>query len=387
MIKYLIWLQECLGFASVRAIKAIEYFKCAENIYKASEKDRKNAKIFTTHELEKLRTMSLQNAEKVISDCRENNIEIIGFGDEKYPYSLSMISDAPLVIYVKGDLPITEEIPTICIVGPRSVTEKGKKSAYSLSFRLALAGFTIVSGGALGTDTYAHAGALKAQGKTLLCLGCGIMYDYLSENKKLRETVSQNGCLVSEYPPFYPPSRYTFPQRNRIMSALSLGTVIIEAKKKSGGLITARHALEQGKDVFVIPGPIGEKEYEGSNLLLRDGAKPLIDTMDIFGEYIYRFPDKINIEKAFSKSPIDKKSSKPSNNVTDEKNLQNNQKNLPETLSKNAKIVYNHLDKQKFLPEDISVDDLLDTELISALTELEMEFLIRAIPGGMYELV
>ncbi len=387
MIKYLIWLQECLGFASVRAIKAIEYFKTAQSIYNASEADRKNAKIFTKHELQKMSDTSLENAEKIIRECRDNDIEIVGFGNEKYPYSLSVIDDAPLVIYLKGDLSVVAQRPTICIVGPRNVTEKGKKSAYSLSFRLALAGFTVVSGGAIGTDTYAHAGALKAEGKTLLCLGCGIMYDYLSENKRLRETVSQNGCLISEYPPFYPPSRYTFPQRNRIMSALSLGTVVVEAKKKSGGLITARHALEQGKDVFVIPGPVAEPEYEGSNLLLRDGAKPLIDTMDIFEEYIYRFPNKIDVERAFSKPIIDKEPVKNSSNLDCKEKIQKNQKKLPETLSKNAKIVYNYLDKQKFLPEDISVDDLSDTELISALTELEMEFLIRAIPGGMYELV
>ncbi len=384
MIEYLIWLQECLGYASTRGVLAIKHFKTAENIYKSSEEERKSAKIFTKHELEKLRTVPLSNVNKIICDCKENDIEIIGFGDEKYPYSLSVIEDAPLVLYLKGKLPSVEEIPAICIVGPRNVTEKGKKSAYSLSFRLASSGFTVVSGGAVGTDTYAHAGALKAEGKTLLCLGCGIMYDYLSENKRLRETVSQNGCLISEYPPFYPPSRYTFPQRNRIMSALSLGTVVVEANLKSGALITARHALEQGKDVFVIPGPVGEKAYEGSNLLLRDGAKPLIDTMDIFGEYIYRYPDKIDIEKAFSKPIIDKK---PITDSTKVECQEKNQKNLPETLSKNAKIVYNYLDKQKFLPEDISVESLSDTELISALTELEMEFLIKSIPGGMYELV
>lgn len=387
MKKYLIWLQECLGYASVRGVLALKYFGSAENIFTASEKERKSAGIFTKGELEKLRTVSLDNTQKIINDCKENDIKIIGFGDKEYPYSLSVIDDAPLVLYLKGNLLPGEEIPTICVVGPRKVTENGKKSAYSLSFRLASAGFTVVSGGAIGTDTYAHAGTLKAEGKTILCLGCGIMYDYLNENKKLRETVAQNGCLVSEYPPFHPASRYTFPQRNRIMSALSLGTVVIEAPSKSGALITARYALEQGKDVFVIPGPISDNAYEGSNSLLRDGAKPLIDATDIFSEYLYRFADKLDIEKAFSKPIIDKKPIKKSQDTSCKEKIQKNEKILPETLSKNAKIVYNYLDKQKFLPEDISVDALSDTELISALTELEMEFLIKAIPGGMYELV
>lgn len=387
MIRYLIWLQLCLGYATTRAIKAIKYFGNAESIYNATKEMREKSGCFTKSELKKLSCVSISKADEIIEQCRKNDIKTIGYRESEYPYSLSVLEDAPLVIYVKGDLPTLEEIPTICIVGPRKVSDEGRIAAYSLSFRLAAAGFTVISGGALGCDTYAHAGALKASGKTVLCLGCGILSDYLPENAPLREAVLQNGCLISEYPPYVNASRYTFPQRNRIMSALSLSTVVVEAPLKSGALITARHALEQGREVFVIPGPINNPQFEGSNALLRDGARPLLSTMDIFGEYIYRFPDKIDIEKAFLKSPIDKKPLKSPQKQTDIKNLQKKQKNLPETLSKNAKIVYNHLDKQKFLPEDISVESLSDTELISALTELEMEFLIRAIPGGMYELV
>lgn len=368
-----------LGTANPRAIKALNYFSSAENIFKSSPEDRAKSKIFTKRELDKLNSVALSEALKIMAECKENGIEIIGFGSKKYPYCLSVLEDAPIVLYVKGEMPDFDNIPTICIVGPRKVSDYGKKAAYSLSYRLSASGFTVISGGAVGTDTYAHAGALKAGGKTVLCMGCGIMSDYLPENKKLRDAVSNSGCLLSEYPPFHEANRYTFPVRNRIMSALSLGTVVIEAPLKSGALITARHANEQGRDVFVVPGSPKNKEYEGSNALLRDGAKPLLDVSDIFSEYIVRFPDKINVEKAFANSPITE------TNQNKEENIKKIQKNLPETLSNEAKIVYNSLDKQIFFPEDISVLHLSNGQLMSILTELEMEFLIKSLPGGKYE--
>ncbi len=378
MIKYLIWLQQALGYGNARAVKAIEYFGGAHNIFCASEEKRKDSGVFTAKDLKSLAETSITITNKIISDCDDNDIKIIGFGEQGYPYCLSVIENPPLVLYVKGELLSFDDIPSICIVGPRNVSEFGKKAAYSLAYRLAKSGITIVSGGALGTDTFAHLGALKADGKTVLCLGCGIMDNYLSENKQLRENVSNKGCLISEYPPFAKPSKFTFPMRNRILSALSLGTVVIEAGEKSGALITARHANEQGRDVFVIPGSPKQKEYIGSNALLRDGAKPLLDASDIFNEYIMRFPDKINIEKAYSEPIITHKKS------VQNTNKEKNQKNLNETLSKEAKIVYNCLDKQKFYPDEIKDTGLTSEQVLSALIELEMEFLIKALPGGMY---
>ena len=382
MTKYLIWLQTALGQGSVRALKALSLFGNAENIYKADLNERKSSRIFTKKDLENLSKTTIDDALKIINECNENHIRIVAIGDIDYPYCLSVLEDAPLVIYVKGDLPDFEKTPSICIVGPRKVTEGGKKAAYSLSFRLAAAGFTVVSGGAVGSDTYAHAGALKANGKTVLVMGCGICNDYLSKNAPLRDAVSKSGCLISEYPPFTPASKFTFPVRNRLLSALSDGTVVIEAPKRSGALITAHHAIDQGKDVFVVPGGVKAKEFEGSNALLRDGAKPILDISDILGEYIYRFPDKIDVQRAISCSPIGVKKETEPQNI---KKIEKIEKNLPETLSKEAKIVYNYLDKQKFLPEELDVPELSAGELLSALTELEMEFIIKAIPGGMYE--
>ena len=230
----------------------------------------------------------------------------------------------------------------------------------------------IVSGAALGADTCAHKGTLSAGGKTIAVLGCGICCDYLPENRELRNLISKNGCLISEYPPFAQATKYSFPIRNRIISALSLGTVVIEASLKSGSLITARLANEQGRDVFVIPGNPTLDNYKGSNSLLRDGAIPLLDSSDIFNQYISFFPEHIDIERAFAKE--------------NEKNSKNNEKNLKLDLSNEAKIVYNNLNKEKFTVDDLLNLNLSDDALFTALTELEIEGVIKALPGGMYEI-
>ena len=376
---YLIWLQLALGAGNIRAIKALQYFKNAKNIYNADLKERIKSKVFTKNELLKLQNTKLTEAEQIVKVCKDNGIDMIAYGTKGYPHCLSVIDNPPLVLYVKGDFPDFDNIPAISIVGPRKVSDFGKKAAFSLAFRLASSGITVVSGGALGTDTYAHAGALKSGNRTALLMGCGILADYLKENANLRNAVCEKGCLISEFPPHTPAGKHTFPIRNRLIAALSLATVVIEAGKKSGALITAKYAYEQGRDVFVIPGMPNKKEYEGSNALFRDGAKPLIDASDIFNEYIVRFPDKINIEKAYKNRIL------PDKKPDTEKKTKNSEKNLNETLSKEAKIVYNYLDKQKFFPDDISGTELSPQQILSALTELEMEFLIRALPGGMYE--
>ena len=382
-MKYLVWFSLVMGVGNIRAMKALDYFGSAQNIYNATENERLGSKIFTKEEISRLGKISLSKASDIIADCIKSDIEIIGIFDKRYPTSLSVIDNPPLVLYIKGEFPDFNNTPALSVVGPRKVSDFGKKAAYSLSFRLARAGFIIVSGGALGCDTYAHAGALKSGGITVLVMGCGIDAEYLIKNKPLRDEVAKRGCLISELPPKAPVTKYSFPVRNRIISALSLGSVVVEAPERSGSLITARLANEQGRDVFVIPGSPDKEEYKGSNALLRDGAKAVLDLSDIFTEYIVRFPDKIDVSKAYDKKIIE---DKPQNDTKLQKETKNISKNFSVGLSKEAKIVYNCIDKQKFLPEEILNTGLDSSALLSALTELEMEFLIKAVPGGMYEL-
>lgn len=369
-MKYFVWLQLCLGAGNKRVKRILEKYTPFQ-IYNLTENELVDIKIFTDKEKENFKKVNIKDAEDIILKCKKNNIKIIPITNKEYPKPLFEIYNPPLLLYIKGELPDFENTPTICIVGPREVSEFGKKSAYSLGYRLAKSGMIVVSGGAIGADTYAHIGALKAEGKTVLVMGCGLLATYLEENRALREYISNNGCLISEYPPNFQASKYTFPVRNRIISGLALGTVLVEAPLRSGAMITANHALDQDRDVFVIPGRPDMTEYKGSNILFRDGARPLLDTSDIFNEYVPIFPDKIDVEKAYKKEP------KPEKN-------KNNKKILNETLSNQAKIVYNCLDNPKFYPDELNTG-LNSTELLSALTELEMEFIIRALPGGQYE--
>lgn len=377
MTEYLIWLQTALGAGNIRAVRALKAFGNAENIYKASLSERKAAGIFSPKDLKRLSETKIDYAKSVITDCLKYGIDIVLIGDKKYPYCLTVIDNPPLVLYVKGEMLDFDNTPAICIVGPRKVSDYGKKAAYSLAYRLSKSGMTVVSGGAVGSDYYAHLGALKSGGKTALVMGCGIESGYLPQNERLRRHAAEHGCIISEHPPKAGLTKFSFPIRNRIMAALSLGTVVVEAGKKSGALITANHALEQGRDVFVIPGSPTAEQYVGSNALLRDGAKLLLDVSDILNEYIPRFPDKIDIEKAYER---------PQKAVKKTEEKQIHKKIINETLSKEAKIVYNHLDKHKFYPDEIGGTDLGTSEILSALTELELEGLIRALPGGRYEL-
>ncbi|MBQ3547327.1 MAG: DNA-processing protein DprA [Clostridia bacterium] len=369
-MEYYIWLQLCLGQGNRYITRIFECFPSAKAVYEADNETRQ--RLLPKSVIVKLNNARLNEARTILEKCNSNNITIINYHNRNYPSVLREISSPPVVLYVKGNLPDFENLPAFCIVGPRSVSEFGKKSAYSLGYRLAKAGFIVVSGGAIGSDTYAHIGALKAEGITVLVMPCGFSVSYLEENRALREHIAKSGCLISEYPPETPVARGTFQVRNRLMSGLSLGTAVVEAARRSGALITANHALEQNKDVFVIPGMPNMKQYEGSNALLRDGAKPLLDTSDIFNEYISLYHDKIDIEKAYKQVPKPEK-------------VKNNKKILNVTLSNQAKIVYNCLDKQKFYPDDLNTG-LSPSDLLSALTELEMEFIVRALPGGQYEI-
>lgn len=368
----LIRLQQAFGAGSVKSVRIYKIIK--ENNLLSNNFDKNIlSDIIESKDAEKIISVEISAVFKIINDCIKNDIFVITVEDEKYPDRLRNIDDMPIVLYIKGIFPDVDNEPIISIVGPRKISSFGKKAAFSLSKRLAKSGMIISSGGALGADTCAHKGALSCNGKTIAVLGCGICYDYLPENRQMRVEITKNGCVISEHPPYAATTKYAFPVRNRIVSAISLGTVVIEAGEKSGALITARLANEQGRDVFVIPGNPTRSEYKGSNALLRDGAYPLLDANDIFNQYISIFPEKIDIEKAYN---------------------QDNSSNLKEKilkkshlgLSNEAKIVYNSLNKLKFTADDLINLELTDDQLISALTELEIERLIKALPGGVYEL-
>lgn len=201
-----------------------------------------------------------------------NDIKVIDIKDKEYPKLLKGIYDPPKRLYILGNIDILDN-PCIAIVGSRVASEYGKKAAKYFAYHLAKERFNIVSGLARGIDSYSHIGALDAYGKTIAVIGCGLDIVYPKENEKLEENIIKNGgTIISEYPLGTPPRKNHFPARNRIISGLSKGTIVVEAKEKSGSLITADFAIEQGREVFAVPGNINSINSLGTNCLIKDGA-------------------------------------------------------------------------------------------------------------------
>lgn len=203
--------------------------------------------------------------------------------DGAYPPLLKKIPDPPTILYVQGD-PAWLSRPCIAMVGSRNATAYGRTVSERLASQLASHGITVASGFARGIDRSAHEGAIRAGGGTVAVLGCSLDMDYPSGHGDLRKAIASHGCLVSEFPVGTAPAEYTFPRRNRIISGISLGVVVVEALEKSGALITARHAMEQDREVFAVPGPVFSPTSQGPHALLRDGAKLVQSAEDIIEE-------------------------------------------------------------------------------------------------------
>jgi len=227
---------------------------------------------------------SYKDAEKEIKTAEQKGIKIVTINSKEYPEQLRNIEDPPIAIYMQGNI-IKSDKNAISIVGSRKCSAYGRVVAETFSKKLASVGLTIVSGLAVGIDTISHKGALSVKGRTIAVMGSGLDYIYPSSNKDLAERIIKNGAVISEFPLGTAPLRYNFPFRNRIISGLSIGTLVVEAAEHSGSLITARLAAEQGKDVFVVPGDITSDKSKGANQLIKDGAIPVTSVMDIL-QYI-----------------------------------------------------------------------------------------------------
>ena len=213
------------------------------------------------------------------AECRRietSGIRLLTFLDADYPRRLFEIGDPPPLLYMRGQLPVWD--PAVAVVGARRATREGMKNSERLSAEMAASGITVVSGLARGIDTAAHRGALDGTGTTIAVLGCGVDVNYPPENRQLAEQICQTGCIVSEFPLGTQPLAEHFPRRNRIISGLSRGVLVVEAVEKSGSLITARYALDQGREVLAVPGSISSPACRGSNRLIKEGAQ-LVDCL------------------------------------------------------------------------------------------------------------
>ena len=218
------------------------------------------------------------DAEAQIELCEANGIAILVVNDPAYPRVLQEIPDPPAVLFVRGEITADDAL-AVAIVGSRHATQYGKMQAERLAGALARAGMTVVSGLARGIDGAAHRGALSAGGRTIAVLGSGVLNIYPPEHVQLADEVSASGAVISEMPPHFAPIGGSFPQRNRIITGLSMGVIVVEAAERSGALISARHAMEQNREVFAVPGRVDSRMSRGCHRLLRDGAK-LVESID-----------------------------------------------------------------------------------------------------------
>lgn len=227
---------------------------------------------------------AFQRAERlgrqVHADCRRLGIAILSRGDADWPSAVESLSDPPEILFVRGSLPQLAE-PTVAIVGTRECTESGARWTRSVAERLSEEGWSVGSGLARGIDTAAHCGALRGVGSTLAVLGCGPDVAYPKENRALMEQIAREGVIVSEFPPGTEPRAHHFPRRNRILAALAQGTLVVECRQRSGAMVTARHALDLGREIFVVPGWPGSPVSDGPLALLRDGARPVRNATDL----------------------------------------------------------------------------------------------------------
>ncbi len=292
---YWVWLSERCGAASRDFGALMHQIRDPFELYCMREEEIEQLEAIGPRLREKLCNKSLEEPYRILALCETQGIRIFGFGQEGYPSKLRTLVDPPVVLYVKGELPAVDQQLCIGMVGTRNISEYGQKMAYKISYELAAAGVVIVSGMAIGVDGVSACGALSAGGRTVAVLGSGVSVIYPKSHARLyREILKSGGAVVSEYSPLTEPARYTFPKRNRIISGLCQGVVIVEGSQRSGSLITAEYTIDQGRDLFALPGEIGNKNAEGPNYLIREGAYAALGSEDILKHYDFLYRDQLN---------------------------------------------------------------------------------------------
>jgi len=293
MLAYWVWFAQNPNISGLQKRQLLEHFSDPEELYFAREETLPEEKEAALPLLQKLTDRDLTQAQQIVKDCAKKKIRLLTYRDDAYPRRLRNIDDAPMVLYYRGTLPELDTVPVIGIVGTRKATAYGLTAAKRISSQIAACGALVLSGGAFGIDTAAMQGALNSGCPTVGVLGCGVDVVYPRSNTALFEKVLESGCLISEYPPGTQPLKWHFPQRNRIISGICNGVLVVEAPQRSGALITARLAFEQGRDVFVVPGNIDNPSSEGSNALLQERASAVFSGWDVVREYTAQYPGNL----------------------------------------------------------------------------------------------
>ena len=399
MLLYWIWLAQMSKVSAHMKQKLLQHFRDPEDIYYAEEPAFAQISGLTEEGLADLLNKDLTQAQSILDACKEKNIQLLTYSDRQYPVRLRNIYDPPMVLYFTGMLPDWDDVPMIGVVGTRKATVYGLNTAKRFGSQICACGALVVSGGANGIDSMAMEGALEAGGPVVCVLGCGVDVVYPANNRQLFSKVATNGCLVSEYPPGEKALPWHFPLRNRIITGMCNGLLVVEAPEKSGAMISAAHALEQGRDVFVVPGNVDVEACSGSNALL-DEAVAALSGWHVVRQYEHQYPGKVRRQEfpkaaQYPQTMVAQQQVYPEkedvqNQAHDKKSIDKSQKstysvvnNLVSALSQQEQLVFARIGT-----EGCTVDDLIgNTELPPAtvksiLTKLTIKGLVRNLPGG-----
>ncbi len=421
--KIWIWITQAIGYNNPKVKSLYALYNNIADFYNGGDREWRFCGLLSQTDITNLSKTDLAVAQSILDRCAELNYSVVSIDDEAFPQCLRDIDTPPAVLYVNGNLPDVDNRLTIGVVGTRRATKYGLDNSYKIGYALSKYGVTIISGGALGVDCASHRGALGADGVTICVRGCGINSKYLSDNAEMRKAITKRGAVISEYPPDEEPRNYYFPARNRIISALSDGVVIIESGIKSGSLITANLALEQGKEVFALLGN-NNPQNEGSNARIKEGtAIPITDFMDIINSFenLYATSGEVDFENIRfedieaipvkgrnpfldAPKPIPKdleptiparsvakparqasqnSSHKPT--VSQKNSLPTHKQNI--NLNSTAALVYNYISNEPIHIDKISTDLKLPVfKVLTAISQLEMQGLITALQGRRYVL-
>lgn len=391
-LKYWLWLSELKHLSLTQKLILLEHFdQDPENIYHSEEAEYRLVESLTSQQARWLeQNKSLNRADAILGDCERLNLRILTIRDGGYPDRLRNIAAPPLVLYVQGRMPHFDEEVAVAMVGTRAPSAYGLEVGERLAFQMAGMGAIIVSGLAAGGDSAAHRGALRAGGFTAGVIGGGHDIIYPRESRALYEDLALRGVILSEYPPGTEHMGSHFPVRNRIISGLCQATVVIEAPESSGTLITANRALDQGRDVFAVPGLITDPHFAGSNRLIQHGAGLVTCGWDVLEQYADQFPHKIR--KAGVKEPTRFGGEPPAEKP--EKPRRAEPKELPVLdLSREQGLTDDQIRILKALGErSVCADELVEeTQLpvrrvLSALTVLEIDGYVAQEAGKRFTL-
>ena len=349
------------GIGPVTFFKLLQKHKSLENVIEVVKAEKK------------FNLFSLSEAQKILQKAQEQNVELISYQDSKYPQKLLELNDAPPILYVKGDSSLLNHPLSVSIVGARNASINGRKTASRIAYDLTNNDILVISGMARGIDSAAHKGAMYARnqkGATLAVLGTGIDIPYPKENTDLYHQISEQGVLISELPFSTEPQAQNFPRRNRLVAALSSGTLVVEATLNSGSLITARLALEQGKDIFAVPGSPSDTRALGPNRLIKEGAVLIENADDILENLTQTHHQQITeyIDKLQKTSDIP---------------IKEENEETPQSIDLTDYLSFDGV----FIDELIRASGLEASEVSVRLLELEMSGKIERQPGNKVALI